>query len=93
VPASDLKVYVEVVANFDPDGRLRPLSLTWEDGQRYDIDRVLEVRPAAAQKAGGQGDRYTVRILGRDKYLFFEHSTRPAGNRLGRWFVERHTAD
>lgn len=85
----DLKVYVEVVAVFNPDGELRPLSLTWEDGKRYNIDRILEVRPAAARKAGGQGDRYTVCIRGQEKYIFFERSASIRGNNLGRWFVER----
>lgn len=55
----EIKVYVEVVAVFASDGRLKPLSLTWENGRKYTIDRVLEVRPAPALKAGGQGDRYT----------------------------------
>ncbi len=85
----NLKVYVEVVAAFNPEGELRPLSLTWEDGKRYNIDRVLEVRPAAARKAGGQGDRYTVHIRGQEKYIFFERSASIRGNNLGRWFVER----
>lgn len=40
-------------------------------------------------KAGGQGDRYTVRIKGKQSYLFFECSTNQIGNQLGRWFVER----
>lgn len=40
-------------------------------------------------KAGGQGDRYTVRIRGKQSYLFFERSTNLTGNNIGRWFVER----
>ena len=46
------------------------------------------MRPAAAQKAGGQGDRYTVRIGGRESYLFFERGT-AKDPFVGRWFVER----
>ncbi|MCO5387760.1 MAG: transposase [Desulfosporosinus sp.] len=42
-----------------------------EDGREFIIDQVLEIRQAAAMKAGGQGDRYTVRVQGSDKYLFF----------------------
>ena len=48
-----------------------------------------DVRQAAAMKAGGQGDRYTVRIGGQQSYLFFERSTNLAGANIGRWFVER----
>ncbi len=39
-------------------------------------------------KAGGQGDRYTVWIRGKQSYLFFERSGALSGNNLGRWFVE-----
>lgn len=83
------KVYVAVKADFNEDGIMLPRELTWEDGTRYEIDRVLDIRQAAAMKAGGQGDRYTVRIKGKQSYLFFERSTNQTGNQLGRWFVER----
>lgn len=85
----ELKVYVEVVARFTADGKLLPLSLTWEDGRAYSIDRVLDIRPAPALKAGGQGDRYTVLICGKQRYLFFERSASTKSNIIGRWFVER----
>lgn len=48
-----------------------PIQITWEDGRKYSIDRVLDIRPAAAMKAGDQGDRYTIRVLGKNTYLFF----------------------
>lgn len=86
--ASEAKVYVPVLAAFGADGKLTPRALVWEDGTRYTIDRVLDMRPAAAQKAGGQGDRYTVRIGGRESYLFFERGT-AKDPFVGRWFVER----
>ena len=74
------KVYVGALAYFEPDGRLLPRSVTWEDGRTYSIDRVLDVRRAASLKAGGAGMRYTVRIGRTVTYLFLEE---------GRWFVER----
>lgn len=83
------KVYVNVIATFSNDGRILPLSITWEDGREFKIDQVLDIRQAAAMKAGGQGDRYTVRVQGRDKYLFFERNASIGGNNIGRWFVER----
>jgi hypothetical protein len=86
---NDIKVYVKVTAVFSSDGRLTPLSLTWEDGQEYKIDRILDIRPSAAMKAGGQGDRYTIRTCGKESYLFFEHSPKMTDTNLGRWFVER----
>ena len=68
--AKDAKVYVKVTAVFSEDGRLTPLSLIWEDGREYPIDRILDVRPSPALKAGGQGDRYTIRTCGRESFLF-----------------------
>ena len=56
---------------------------------KYDIDKVTEIRQAAAMKAGGQGDRYTIMVNGHQSYLFFERSTNLTGPNLGRWFVER----
>ena len=88
----NIKVYVAVKAAFGDDGTLIPFELTWEDGHRYTIDRVTDIRQAAAMKAGGQGDRYTIIVNGKQSYLFFERSTSVSGNNIGRWFVERRVA-
>jgi hypothetical protein len=90
---NDRKVYVDVIVAFTNNGEMLPLSLTWEDGREFTIDQVLDIRPAAAMKAGGQGDRYTIRVQGRDRYLFFERDTGFGGNHIGRWFVERRNAN
>ena len=84
-----IKVYVAATAVFNEDGIMIPTSLVWEDGHRYEIDKVTDIRQAAAMKAGGQGDRYTIWVNGKTTYLFFERSTYKTGNVLGRWFVER----
>ena len=84
-----LKVYVAVKADFAADGTMFPRIITWEDGEKYEIDRILDIRQAAAMKAGGQGDRYTIMVRGQQSYLFFERSTNMTGNNIGRWFVER----
>ena len=74
------KVFVEVTAKFDTEGNITPLSVTWEDGTVYEIDRILDKRRAASIKAGGIGMRYTCLISGRQSYLYYEEP---------RWFVER----
>ena len=79
------KVYVAVKASFREDGTLIPFELTWEDGRRYTIDKVIDIRQAAAMKAGGQGDRYTIIVNGQKSYLFFERSTNLTGNNLIRY--------
>ena len=73
------KVYVEVTAKFDTEGNITPLSVTWEDGTVYEIDRILDKRRAASLKAGGIGMRYTCLISGRQSYLYYEEPS---------WFVE-----
>ncbi len=84
-----IKVYVPVRAEFLADGTLLPREITWEDGEKYKIDRVINICQAVAMKAGGQGDRYTIQVRGQQSYLFFERSTKLTGNNIGRWFVER----
>lgn len=74
------KVYVEVTAKFDTEGNITPLSVTWEDGTVYEIDRILDKCRAASLKAEGIGMRYTCLISGRQSYLYYEEP---------RWFVER----
>jgi hypothetical protein len=82
------RVYVDVKAAFNASGNLIPLDIRWVDGKVYEIDKVTDVRQAAAMKAGGQGDRYEVWIRGKQSYLFFERSGALSGNNLGRFFVE-----
>lgn len=84
-----IKVYVPVNVEFRADGVMLPRKITWEDGHEYEIDRILDLRQAAAMRAGGQGDRYTIMINGQQSFLFFERSTSLKGNNIGRWFVER----
>ncbi len=84
-----IKVYVAVKVDFREDGTMLPREITWEDGEKYAIDRVSDIRPAAALRAGGQGDRYTIFVNGQQSYLFFERSPNLSGNIIGRWFVER----
>lgn len=87
--ANSPKVYVTVRTVFMADGTMLPREITWEDGEKFEIGRILDIHQAAAMKAGGQGDCYTVRIRGKQSYLFFERSTNQTGNNIGRWFVER----
>lgn len=83
-----IRQYIDVDVSFDPDGRMRPRMLTWLDGNKFEIDRVMDVRPAHAEKAGGQGDRYKVKVRGQDKELYFEHNPDISSMFVGRWFVE-----
>ena len=86
------KVYVNVRVDFGADGEMHPRSITWENGKEYEIDKILDIRQAAAMRAGGQGDRYTIRVNGQQSYLFFERFANQSGPTVGRWFVERKEA-
>ena len=73
------KVYVRVIAEFDETGNVIPVSVIWEDGRRFVIDKITDVRRAYAAKVGGTGIRYTVYINSKRTFLFCDE---------GKWFVE-----
>lgn len=75
-----MKQYVSVEARFDEDGNLLPLRICWEDGRRFEIDKITDVRFAPSLKSGGVGLRYTCRIGSNQRYLYFDEN---------RWFIER----
>lgn len=76
------KTYVAVTVLFDTNGKMTPLSVIWQDGRKFVIDRVLGQERAASIRAGGIGIRYHIRIAGKETYLWYED---PA------WFVEEST--
>lgn len=79
-----VKVYVEVTARFTNDGKLFPESITWEDGRRYEIDRIKKCERCASRKAGGAGLLYTCMISGKECHLYYEENYK--------WFMERKSA-
>ncbi len=52
-------VFIDVVVHNTKDGDQIPLVIIWEDNRRYGVDKVLDIRMAAASKVGGciQGTR------------------------------------
>ena len=72
------KVFVEVNVKFDSEGRMIPLSINWEDGRLFEIDKIIDIRKAASLKAGGIGVRYTILTNRKQTYLWYEDP---------RWFV------
>ncbi|CCY68885.1 uncharacterized protein BN753_02143 [Clostridium sp. CAG:678] len=73
-----MKQYVEVFARFDTDGSIIPLAVKIGD-EKFEVDRVRDIRPAASLKSGGAGIRYTCSVEGRLTYLFLEET---------KWFLE-----
>jgi len=74
------KIFVEVIVRYQADGTKIPLSIIWDNGREYIIDKVTDIKKAASLKVGGQGVRYKCRILGKETYLWLEANER--------WFVE-----
>lgn len=78
------KVYVSVLVWYDTKGNCKPYRIKFEDDpvyqeQVFHVDKVIDVRRAASLKVGGTGIRYTIRIDGKQLYLFEDEN---------RWFIE-----
>ena len=72
------KVYLNVVATMNTDGKMIPLSFKWDD-REYKIDKVLECFIGTTAKHFTKGLRYKCRAGNKDFYLFFDEE---------RWYVE-----
>ncbi len=75
------KVYVDVLAEFTKDGLLIPKQITWEDGRKYEITRVVDIKRMASTKAGGVGERYLCVVNNKRVSLYYEDNNK--------WFMER----
>ena len=72
------KRYISVVQRVDKEGRITPISIVWDDGKEYSIDRILEIRNSVS-RVRGCGILYQCRIPGNIRNLYYERM---------RWFVE-----
>ncbi len=73
------RIDIGVNAFFSQDGKVKPLSIVWEDGRTFEIDRVTDRRRAASLKTGGIGIRFTCFIRDRRIYLYKDED---------KWFME-----
>ncbi|MEN8904829.1 MAG: hypothetical protein ABF289_02605 [Clostridiales bacterium] len=72
------KVYIDVFALFK-NGKVYPKNIIWTDGKNFEIDKILDIRRAAAQNVGGLGLRYTCRIRNKVVYIWLDENI---------WFLE-----
>lgn len=70
---------VTIIAKMQEDGNIIPLILLWENGKKYTIDKVLDIRKKASTKGGGLGLRYTCRFGEEERYIWLDGYI---------WFVE-----
>lgn len=62
------KTFVEVDCHCREDGAVVPRSITWRDGRKWSIDRV--VHSCASYNGEFEGIRYTIIIGSAEKYLY-----------------------
>lgn len=70
---------ITVIAKMQENGKIIPLSIHWQDGRIFEIDKVLDIRKKASTKGGGKGLRYTCKILNQERFLWLDDYV---------WFVE-----
>jgi hypothetical protein len=73
------RIYVDVIVDWLPDGSMKPLAFTWEDGREIKVDRVLNVVKGHSLKAFSPGLRYRCQTGRRIYYLHFD---------VERWYIE-----
>ena len=76
--------YVSVVADYLPDGTVRPVSIKLEDGRSFKITQIVSVVHTSKSKFHGHETRFDVKIDGRGHYLYFEDAQTGCAQR---WFV------
>ena len=76
--------YVSVVADYMPDGTVKPVSMKFSDGSTFAISGITDVVHMSTTKQNGAETRYSVKVGGCEHYLFFEDAGRKI---LPRWFV------
>ena len=72
------KKYVDVLTVMGKNEVLKPVAVLWDNGIKYEIDRVLQIRNKASS-VGGCGLCYECVIQGQKRDLYFERT---------RWFLE-----
>ena len=70
---------VSVIATMQSNGIVIPHTIIWENGKKYSIDKVLDIRKKASTKGGGMGLRYTCRLNNQERFLWLDGYI---------WFVE-----
>ena len=75
-----MKYLVPVLERHDTDGQIKPVMIYCDNGKTLQIDKIIDIRPAASLKSGGLDMRYICRVKGW-VYCFYDEG--------GVWFVEK----
>jgi len=63
------KIPVRMLLSCNEKGKMTPLYIIWENGERYKIDEVLDIKPR-----GVNSITYKVRIKGKERELYYDRS-------------------
>lgn len=74
------KIYVDVTVTFSKEGIVRPISILWQDGHVYEIQKITDICRENHRKDGNSGLRYTCYVDGKISHLYYEDNNM--------WFVE-----
>lgn len=81
------RLYVQVEAEFDQTGFVKPKSITWQDGRNFKIDEIQSFSDASAIQPGLSGICYTVTIRNKTKQLFLDSKSLGSSRLFFRWYV------
>lgn len=74
------KIELDILVEHTKDGRSLPKTILWDDGRRFDIDKILDIRQATTLKCGGAGMKLYLQNLWQTACIFNEED---------KWFVEK----
>ncbi len=77
------KKYIKVNADFTVEGNVIPCSVEDDEGNVFEIQKIIDIRRAACLRAGGMGLRFTCIVDGYEKKIYYEDS-----KDSNKWFVE-----
>ena len=63
------KTPVRVLLMCNEKGQMTPLYIIWEDGEKYKIEEVLDIKPR-----GVNSITYKVKIKGRERELYYDRN-------------------
>lgn len=81
ISGTDWREFLEVTARVKPDGRILPVSFTW-NGREYRIDHVLDCQPGHSLKQVKPGMRFSCVRKNRLFYLYYSP-------RESKWYIEK----
>lgn len=72
-------VEVAVIAKFPIDGIVKPVAVVWEDGRRFDVEKIVDFTQLPKMDASGFRYIYKCIIAGTDRCIYYNDD---------KWYLE-----